>query len=81
VSRSSDDIRTTLSGEKSVSSLGLQRAVNKKGCQDSEMSRAHRIKRSGIISEGCPEEETSKRERVPRADAVNGREPGTPFSL
>jgi hypothetical protein len=45
------------------------------------MSRAHRIKRSGIISEGCPEEETSKRERVPRADAVNGREPGTPFSL
>ena len=42
VSRDSDDIRKNLSGEKSVSSLWPQGAVDKKGCQDSEASRIKR---------------------------------------
>jgi len=45
VSRDSDDIRKNLSGEKNVSSLWPQGAVDKKGCQDSEMPGASRIKR------------------------------------
>ena len=49
------------------------RAVNKKGCQDSGMSRANRIKRKcGIIRQDCREK--NKGERVPRDHAGNGRD-------
>ena len=70
VSRDSDDIRKNLSGEKSVSSLWPQGAVDKKGCQDSEMSGASRIKRKWQHQTRMLRVERNVKKKVSRADAV-----------
>ena len=65
------------------------RAVNKKGCQDSGMSRANRIKRKcGIIRQDCREKNIKEKEfqEITQATAVTTRRPGValigyPFSL
>ena len=60
VSRTSDGIRTTLSGEKSVWQVSDPRDVNRRNCQDSEMTSANQIKRNWHRQKRMPGERSVK---------------------
>jgi len=72
VSRTSDGIRTTLSGEKSVWQVSDPRDVNRRNCQDSEMTSANQIKRKWHRQKRMPGERSVK-EKEPQ-ETVNGRD-------